>query len=356
MELSLGRKGEKQESGICRKLALAGILAPLIFWLIPIFVAATLSDYNALRYTISALVLTPQGWLQTLAFCSFGILVMLFSFGLYSGIIRKSGLKASIVFLFLTGLGTLIIGIFPTDLGPTVSLHARIHHDTVKVVGALFPLLCFLLLPSLKADPRWKGFVLYTGFAGAVAVLLIPVWFIGNSTGWMYYWVGLYERIFAANSIIWLEVMAVRLILLPAGSERTGIEIKSFNTEYMGGSFWRHLGESARLVYLKIVERKPGAGKKSAVMEISRYTVFGALLAVAVRNYRRQNQSIKNNPKATGLPAANSVMFWVAGGLGRHLGLTPLTNLALTIVKDEKQRTSIPFLNMAYKRDTGSSS
>jgi len=57
---------------------------------------------------------------------------------------------------------------------------------------------------------------------------------------------------------------------------------------------------------------------------------------MATHGYYRKKKVSKDNLPEAKLPGLNSVMCWGARGLGKRLGLTPLTNLVLTIVKDEE--------------------
>jgi hypothetical membrane protein len=70
-----------------RYAALAGIAAPLIFWSL-IFTQEYLTPlpYDAVKITISELVLWPYGWIQTVNFIVFGVLVILAGIGLQHSI------------------------------------------------------------------------------------------------------------------------------------------------------------------------------------------------------------------------------------------------------------------------------
>jgi len=327
---------EVKVSEISRKLALAGVAGPIFFWLTQAILALIVAGHNPVRQTLSSLVLTPQGWVQTLGFCTFGILIMVFSAGLYSSVKKSKCFAAGSILLFLMGLGTLIIGICPTDPIQVVSLHAKIHHLVVKIVGLLFPIACFIMLTGLKNDSRWRGLALYTAFTGITVILLVGFWIIGNPNGWIDSWVGLYERIFVANSALWLAVMAIRLLSLPVELEKTGSEIEGFLQKTMSMEFWKQLGESARVVFLKVKEPKTELAKKSAVVEISKHVAFGTLLLMAARGYYRKKKAVKKGPAETESPVLSTFLYWGARGLGKRLGLAPVTNLMLTIVKEDE--------------------
>lgn len=157
----------------------------------------------------------PYGWMQTAGFYILGILIIIFSIGLYRGIGGEKWLKPGISIFILIGAGMVMLGIFPTnpESGPT--MHGAVHHFVARTVGILFPIFCFLLIPSLKADSRWRPLTVFTVIAGVAIVILIGGWIWLVVSGMVNAWVGLFERVFMATAVIWLEVMALRLLFLP---------------------------------------------------------------------------------------------------------------------------------------------
>ena len=104
------------------------------------------------------------------------------------------------------------MGAFRTD--PSNSPHTAegiIHIIASAMVFWLFPIAISLLAPSLKKDPQWWGIFLHTvitsvlSLAFAIGRLLLP-----SPLSWF----GLYERLVVANAVIWVEVVAIRLLLL----------------------------------------------------------------------------------------------------------------------------------------------
>jgi hypothetical protein len=202
---------------LIRLLAIAGIIGPIAFWLISSLMAASHPGYSSVSLTLSKLVFTSNGWIQIIGFCLLGYMVILFAGGLYSGVEARPGLKLGTIAIFLIGLGVLIIGLFPTDLiDGTFSTQGTIHLNAAKSVGALFPLACFLIVPSLKHDRRWRGFDMFTVASGVLVLLLAILWVSVNSHWGIEDLVGLYERVYFGIAILWVEVMSVRLLVLPA--------------------------------------------------------------------------------------------------------------------------------------------
>lgn len=284
----------KQTSAFHRQLALAGILGPLMFGLVPLALASSLPGYNAVKDTLSALALTPHGWIQTLDFCLFGLFVILFAWGLYAGIARRRGLKLSLVLLILSGIGVLLIGIIPTDPAPVMTLRGLVHKQIVYAVGLLFPAACYTMLPSLKNDPNWRGLAPYTAITGSLVFVFIVGWIYLNASGLVSSILGLYERIFTWNATIWVEIMAVRLLFLP------------------------HIEPAVR----RNLSRVP------------RYVIVGASLLMAFSGFQIRKQR-RIGRKISTSSIINPLLFIGAKSLGDRFGLKPLTSVALNLVKNE---------------------
>ena len=81
-------------------LAVSGIVGPLVLVALDIAAAVSEPKYNLVRDSISALGLTSLGWIQTIGFVVFGLLVEIFTAGLFLNIRRKQ--------LFDLGIGLLV--------------------------------------------------------------------------------------------------------------------------------------------------------------------------------------------------------------------------------------------------------
>jgi hypothetical protein len=192
-------------------LALAGILGPVILAVCDYTAVFTTPGYNILRHSISILALTRMGWLQTVGFLAIGLLVEIYVSGLLFNIRPRRGFLPGVALLVFFGFGLLMIGAFHTDApGAPVTLNGTIHGFVSKAVFVIFPLAALLISFSLKHDPRWRGLYLYTIVAVILGCLSIVAVWITNDKGWF----GLFERLLVANMIIWVEVTAIRLLLL----------------------------------------------------------------------------------------------------------------------------------------------
>ncbi len=194
-------------SGISTRLAaLAGIAAPLLCGAGFIIVAAIRPGYSSVRQYGSDLAVGPNGWLQTTNFIVFGFLTMIFAFGLQRGIAGRGAAMVGPVLVAIFGLGWVLVGLFQGEL----------HHDATYLFLAL-PTACFIMAPRLDADPKWRAYVPYTVATGAIAATLGSWWYVNHIRALLpdlTPWIGMYQRVFYAEMLCWLEVMAIRLFML----------------------------------------------------------------------------------------------------------------------------------------------
>jgi len=193
-------------------LAMAGMVGPLVLVALDIAAAVSEPKYSLIRDSISALGLTSLGWIQTIGFVVFGLLVEIFTAGLFLNIRRRHLFDLSIGLLTFFGFGLAFIGLFRTDpIGGLPTLSGRIHVWAAYSVLGLFPLALALLLSSIKNDPNWRGLFHYTIITGILAfALAVGRLFLPQNISWF----GLYERILVANVLVWLEITGIRLLLL----------------------------------------------------------------------------------------------------------------------------------------------
>ena len=101
---------------------------------------------------------------------------------------------------------------FPSDAaGAGRSGSGRIHEVIFNGISLLFPVSCFLASSRLRRDPRWWGFDVFSLAMGVLALILAAGW-MGLPGDILRPWKGLYERVYIGAALVWVEVMAVRLL------------------------------------------------------------------------------------------------------------------------------------------------
>lgn len=214
--------------GIVCIITLVAIAGPILLLIIMNITQSLQPGYSRIQHTISMLVLGPYGWLQTVVFSLFGLLVIVFAVRLYFAVSRRRSSKIGIAFLILIGLGFILISIFPTQSpGTSSTMTVLIHKYTAGVISIVFPLVCFLIAPGLRGDPRWKGLFAYTLATGVLSIILIILGLIMPSD-WLLS--GLHERILLLNGFIWIEVIAIRLLFICLRERRKAQAILAVKT------------------------------------------------------------------------------------------------------------------------------
>lgn len=193
--------------------ALAGAFGPVLFIIITMVAHLVPKQYDAVRQTISELALGAYGWIQVSAFVLLACLIIVLAAGLRRNIGGKHRINAACVQLTLIGVGFLLISIFPTDIqGTPLTAQNLVHQVTVRAMAALFPSACFVFAHGLVSKKHWQSMIPYTLFTGAMATILGILWLVAPDM--LYSHLGLYERIIATNALVWMEVMAIRLLVV----------------------------------------------------------------------------------------------------------------------------------------------
>lgn len=218
--MSRGSKqpGETKHINLYGLLSLAGVASPIIFLatnLIAGFFAYP--EYNFIRDPVSNLHWTPLGWVYTIGLIIVGLLIEAFILGLILSVREdcieldwKFRLGAYILLLF--GFMLLFTGAFPTDPpdGPKTVI-GLIHSITGIAMPFLFPIAGLLFASCFKKQPYWKNIYLYTITTSIISLVLLlgVIWLPSEESRF-----GLYQRIIIFSQLIWIQVMAIKLLRL----------------------------------------------------------------------------------------------------------------------------------------------
>jgi len=157
-------------------LIAAGFIGPIIFFLtIYLIFPFFYSGFDPVNQTISELgaIDSPIKTLtNVLGFGLTGILIMIFSFGIFrSKEINKFG-KLSSIFFFFTGLFMYLVGVFPGDSGTGETLRSLIHEI---VANYQFPILAIGLIIfalSVSSNPKLKYLTSIILVFGVITLIL----------------------------------------------------------------------------------------------------------------------------------------------------------------------------------------
>jgi len=196
-------KGRKHVS-LVKWLALCGIVAVLLYNLV-ILIAGNMSPaHDFVHNSISSLGAngSPVAWFYNpLGPILYGVLIILFSIGLYIG---RAGRIGSF-FLAISGIGEIISGLFPITFE---TWQAHIVGLWIAVVGIIVMLFAFA--DSMRRKDAWKNLWKYT-LVSAIAFTALSIVIIFQAYSFA---AGLGEAILIWIAWLWVLIIAYRLYRL----------------------------------------------------------------------------------------------------------------------------------------------
>ena len=193
--------------------AALGIIVPVLDNIVFFILGAIRPGYNPLTQTVSELgeVGAPNSTIASLYFIISGVLLILFSFGLYNGINKGKGSWIGPLFLVLLGIFDSIgSGIFPCDPGCAGQTFTGKMHLIVSIIGMFAMILApFFIWRSLKEDERWEGYQTFSLIIGIVIVVMAVIFIVAFSLAIL---IGLFQRILYGVFRVWIFVLAINLL------------------------------------------------------------------------------------------------------------------------------------------------
>lgn len=160
-------------SSTMRRLALAGVIGPVLAVLVFTVGGALRPGYSPMRQAISDLGTRHGGWLLDTIGVAMG--VGLIGFAVSFAVLMRPALKAGVrwfvtVCIALDGLGVITAGLF-TDAPATVALHTL-----GSSLGTVTTVIAFAVVGvALRRNDRWRRLGVYSLAAAVVALLLVVV-------------------------------------------------------------------------------------------------------------------------------------------------------------------------------------
>ncbi len=136
-----------------------------------------------------------------------GLLVLVGVYLVRTAFPARRSAHLGLALLIVAGVGSIVVGLSPENV------HLRVHDvgALLAFVGGNLALLVLAL--GMLRDTRWDGYRLYTLLSGAVGlvatVLYLDGTYVGLGPGGM-------ERLIVAPLLLWLVVVAVHLLRVPA--------------------------------------------------------------------------------------------------------------------------------------------
>lgn len=139
--------------------ALLGMLAPATFWITYLIMANIRSDYSLFTKAISELgsVDAPNKWTwNVLGYVLTGLLISVYSFGLFRSIAENKGSRLPLIGFVLSGLFMALAGVFPGDFDNKQSTTMLMH--TIGSFGSyvFFLIGAFTYPKQMKKTAYWN--------------------------------------------------------------------------------------------------------------------------------------------------------------------------------------------------------
>jgi hypothetical protein len=207
-------------SALHRLLLGCGVLGSLLFTGTFLAAGATRAGYDPWRQPISALSLGPGGWLQSVSFVVFGVLMGCFALGLRGALAPGAGARWAPLLQAGVAAGLIIDGIFAQDPGmgfppgtaavTAASTHDLLHNIGLALAATALAARCFVLARRFAREPRWRGWATYSIITGILFIALLAAF--GMTTGTPSAPAGLFEKLATIQASIYTIALCTRLL------------------------------------------------------------------------------------------------------------------------------------------------
>lgn len=201
-----------------RRLALAGIVGPLAWWLLIIVNGAITPGYSHVSDFMSTLgeVGAPYAIVQQLNFAVLGGSVLALMLGIHYWYGDGRRPRVGTILLGVFGIGVFLAGVFPANPTAPESM-TNMLHDITGIIGFLAGIVAVgLVSRRISADDRWPSYR-YEAIATFVIVLVTFVIFIFTTESAI---VGLTQRLWIGVMTLWVVMQSLRLYRLVDSHER----------------------------------------------------------------------------------------------------------------------------------------
>lgn len=205
-------RNKTQPGSIQRMLAICGIVGPILYTIVLIIIGLLRPGYNHLTQPMSELgeVGGPNAIIMnTVGFMLLGVLIIAFAFGLHRGI--NEGSKIGPALIAMSGAGWIAVGLFHVEPNSMdVSLTGMLHVSGAMIVGLGFSIAPFAIARRSRKDYRWASYRPYSLATGMLTTILGLIFIFVRIEGW----IGALQRIAVGVPLLWIEVIAIRLLRL----------------------------------------------------------------------------------------------------------------------------------------------
>lgn len=208
-----------RESRQARRLAALVLLGIAIYVALDVIAQLLPPHYSPMSQPESDLAVGPYGFLMRINFVIRGLLSLAAIAALHKTLLPAAHARIGALLLEGWAVGAFVLAIFSTDVGTQHTLHGLIHLVVALIAFVAAAVGELLIALRLARDPTWAAVrpaLLIIACAALVSlVVLIPATgsVARGATGSVF---GLFERIFIGLVLLWMALVAVRVVSRPA--------------------------------------------------------------------------------------------------------------------------------------------
>lgn len=198
-----------------RRLALAGVVSPAVWWLLVVVNGAITPGYSHVADFISTLgaVGAPYAIIQQVNFAIFAAGIAAFAVGLHRWFEDGRRPRIGTLLLGVAALGILLSGPFQSDPAAPEST-TNVLHDLVGSIAFLAVIVAIPLVSRrLDADGRWPRLRFETIWTTVVVVVTFVVFIVTIESAYL----GVTQRLFIGGVSLWVAGQSYRLYRLAGG-------------------------------------------------------------------------------------------------------------------------------------------
>lgn len=194
-----------------RRLALVGIVGPVVWWLLILLNGALTPGYSHIGDFISTLgaIDAPYASIQKLNFAVFGGSILALSLGIHHWFDTGRRVRVGTVLLGTFGVGVVLAGVFPEDPTAPESTVNFLHNLVSTVAFASGTVGVSLVSRRIRNDDRWPSYPYEWLWTVAVVLVTFVVFMYSVFTESEV--VGFTQRVFVGVLSLWVVMQSYRL-------------------------------------------------------------------------------------------------------------------------------------------------
>ena len=197
-----------------RFLALCGLAGPIVYVTVVAVLGHLYPGYSHLSQTMSELGAAdaPHALVMNIAgIALLGVMIMAFAAALHQGSSQRGRTTFGTVLIAASGASLVMTAVFPCDTGGEITLAGQLH-GVFAAVGSVCMVVGMLITALiLYEDSRWRSYAVLSVAIALLASALAVFYGLDIIEGWK----GALQRISMGVALLWVVVVAVRLLRLP---------------------------------------------------------------------------------------------------------------------------------------------